>query len=253
MITRFARLIPRSLRKFAIDGLVRALDARRLLPLRANSYSQCGEDRILAFLFAQLDIKTPSYFDVGTCHPTNINNTYLFYQRGSAGVCVEPNPDMVPQISLLRPRDKLLNVGLSPHAGSTGGLTYHMFSEPSLNTFDAEEARLRAVSGRNPIVRQITVPTMDIRTVMETYFSSGPDLISLDAEGMDLALLKAMDYEARRPLAICVETVGYSECLAKPKLNEISDFLESQGYILFADTFVNGIYVDRQRTGSLSV
>ena len=78
-------------------------------------------------------------------------------------------------------------------------------------------------------------------------------MLSLDTEGFDLALLKSLNHEKHRPLAICVETVGFSETLAKPKNNMITSILAPHGYAPYADTFVNTIYVDTERTGTLAL
>ncbi|MFM6249337.1 MAG: hypothetical protein ACKPEQ_09345, partial [Dolichospermum sp.] len=56
------------------------------------SYSQCGEDLIINFIFNNLGIINPSYLDIGAHHPTYLSNTYSFYRKGCQGVCVEPDP-----------------------------------------------------------------------------------------------------------------------------------------------------------------
>lgn len=48
------------------------------------SYSQCGEDRILAFIFRSLGIDKPSYLDIGAHHPYMLNNTMYFIGRAVA-------------------------------------------------------------------------------------------------------------------------------------------------------------------------
>ena len=42
---------------------------------------------------------------------------------------------------------------------------------------------------------------------------------------------------------ICVETVAYSESHIRRKEHAIADLLESRGYFLYADTFINSIFV----------
>jgi hypothetical protein len=59
---------------------------------RKVSYSQSGEDVIVDFIFQILKIQKPSYLDVGAHHPSYLSNTYLFYQKGCQGVCIEPDP-----------------------------------------------------------------------------------------------------------------------------------------------------------------
>jgi hypothetical protein len=49
------------------------------------------------------------------------------------------------------------------------------------------------------------------------------------------------------------QTVELSESLAKPRSNVITSILAAHGYALFADTFVNTIYIDTKRTGTIAL
>jgi FkbM family methyltransferase len=251
MIGKIVRLLPKSFRS-ALYRRLRPVFPHNFRVEHANeTFSQCGEDRILAFLFWQLAIPTPRYLDVGTWHPCVGNNTYLFYRAGAKGVCVEPNPDLVPLIREKRPRDEVLNVGVS--AEKSGSCQYYLFEDSSHSTFDAEEAAARVRSGRERILKEMSVPVVSLESIITDYFPNGLELLSLDAEGLELALLKSLNYEKHRPLAICVETVGFSQTLAKPKSDVITSILAPNGYALYADTFVNTIYIDTKRTGTVAL
>jgi len=113
MMRKIVRLLPNSIRLALYRRLRSAFPRHFRVEYAYETFSQCGEDRILAFLFSQLAIATPRYLDVGTWHPCVDNNTYLFYRAGAKGVCVEPNPDLALLIRETRPRDELLNVGVS--------------------------------------------------------------------------------------------------------------------------------------------
>lgn len=251
MIKKVKRRLWRLARSRVLDFVKRRDPGQFRHNYAGYTFSQCGEDRILEFLFGQLQIHTPRYLDVGTAHPCVMNNTYLFYLAGASGVCVEPNPDAAALIRDKRPRDLLMSVGVTPDG--EGECCYYMFTESTLNTFDAEEARARTESGLFQLTNKLSVPVVSLNSIISGHFKDGIDLLSLDAEGLDLSLLRSLDFAQCRPLAICVETVGYSETLAKPKANDFTTFLNSQGYAVFADTFVNTIYVDLQRTGSFAL
>jgi len=45
---------------------------------------------------------------------------------------------------------------------------------------------------------------------------------------------------------ICVESCDYSETHIKPKDNQIIEFLTSIGYEVYADTYINTIFVNRK-------
>jgi hypothetical protein len=119
------------------------------------SFSQCGEDLIISDLFRFLDVPRPAYLDVGAFLPIYSNNTYLFYQRGSRGVLVEPNIDLIPELRAKRPGDAVLNVGI--------GLTeersadYYCLSMPQMNTFSKDEAEgLVRSEGPGLRIRRVT-------------------------------------------------------------------------------------------------
>ena len=141
---KIVRLLPNSIRLPLSRSLRSGFPEHFRVEYADETFSQCGEDRILAFLFSQLAIPTPRYLDVGTWHPCVGNNTYLFYRAGAKGVCVEPNPDLAPLIREKRPRDEVLNVGVS--AEKSGPCHYYLFEDCQFNTFDAEEAAARARS-----------------------------------------------------------------------------------------------------------
>jgi FkbM family methyltransferase len=277
MMRKIVRLLPKSIRLALSRSLRSGFPEHFRVEYANETFSQCGEDRILAFLFWQLAIPTPRYLDVGTWHPCTGNNTYLFYRAGARGVCVEPNPDLAPLIREKRPKDEVLNVGVS--AEESGPCHYYLFEDCQFNTFDAEEAAARARSCRQPIVKEMPVPVVTLESIITNYFPDGLELLSLDTEGLDLALLKSLNYKKHRPLAICVETVGFSEALAKPtskvitsilaphenetvrfsdalakpKSKAITSILAPHGYAPYADTFVNTIYVDTERTGRVAL
>ena len=82
-----------------IQNKIKAL-AYILGPKYRKSYSQCGEDIIVARLLRDMGIDMPFYVEIGTNDPVIFNNTYFFYRRGAHGVCVEPNPKLHKKIDV---------------------------------------------------------------------------------------------------------------------------------------------------------
>jgi hypothetical protein len=73
-----------------------------------------------------------------------------------------------------------------------------------------------------------------------------PDLISLDVEGVDYQILCAFDFNKYPVPVWIVETCEYSENHIKPKVTSIVDLMLSKGYFVFADTYINTIFVNQQ-------
>jgi FkbM family methyltransferase len=211
------------------------------------SYSQCGEDLIVDFICQALKIEKPSYLDIGAHHPTYLSNTYLFYQRGCRGVCIEPDPVLCAEIKRVRKGDTCLNigVGLGDGAGEAARADFFIMSTRTLNTFSRAEAERYQSYGHNRIERVVQIPLMKIGSVVKDNFESRPNFVSLDVEGYDLAVLKTFDFGRCRPEVFCIETVTYTEDNSEEKVTEIHDLMNAHGYMAWADTFINTIFVDR--------
>ena len=206
-----------------------------------KSYSQCGEDLIVRYIFDILKIASPSYLDIGAHHPTYLNNTYLFYQTGSKGVNVEPDPNLFLKINQERPRDVNLNTGV---ADKNATLDFYIMSSPTLNTFSKQDA-LKSESSKVKIVDTVKIPVMPVNDILERYFGVVIlDYLTLDVEGFDFMILNSFDFSKRKPKVICVETITYSPGKSGIKLNEINELLLKNGYFVYADTHINTIFVD---------
>ncbi|MGI9089226.1 MAG: FkbM family methyltransferase [Chthoniobacterales bacterium] len=216
-----------------------------------ESYSQCGEDRVIAYLFQQLHIHSPAYLDLGANHPVTLSNTYLFYRHNGRGVCVEADPTLFKAFKRKRPRDTCLNVAVAPQAGPP--LTLHVFesSASGLNTVSEEWARHGQHVGGHRVASTVSVPRLGINELLAEHFASAPDLLSIDIEGLDLAVLQAIDLRSCRPAIICAETFLPMSAETGFKDVRIHDHLLLQGYRQFADTWINTIYVTAERFPSL--
>ena len=206
------------------------------------SFAQCGEDLIIAYVFNALGRKTITYLDIGAHHPSYLSNTYYFYLRGHRGVCVEPDATLLAAFGRERGGDTLLNVGIAPQEGEAD---LYVLSTPTLNTFSRAEAERFAAYGVQRIERVEKVAIRNVNAVMREHFSGPPDLLSLDVEGLDLPILQSLDFETRAPDVCCVETLSYTEDRSERKLDDIIEFMLSKGYFVYADTFVNSIFVRR--------
>jgi hypothetical protein len=205
------------------------------------SFAQSGEDLIANFVFEYLGVSTITYLDIGAYDPIHINNTFYFYQKGFRGVLVEPNVVMCEKLRAVRPRDTTLEAGIGVTAMVEAD--YYLMSEPSWNTFSKEEAEhmTQATGGMIKIERVVKMPLLDINDVISRHFGKAPVFLSVDAEGLHLAILKTIDYHRFRPAVICVETLVAGTRQAIP---EIPAFMASQKYVPRGGSFVNTIFVD---------
>lgn len=209
------------------------------------SYSQTGEDLIVKFILDSLKIKHPKYLDIGTYHPKNINNTYLFYRNKGKGVCIEADPLLHKKIKSKRRRDICLNVGIGIEDSDSS--EFYIMTSKTLNTFSKEEAEKYVSFGNEKIEKIIKVPIVNINDIVEKYFSNELNFVSLDIEGIDEQVIKSFNFNDKRPEVFCIETINYTENNSEAKNEEIINFMKSKNYIVFADTYINTIFVDYEK------
>ncbi len=207
------------------------------------SYAQNGEDLIAWRALVDFGIRQPRYLDIGAHHPTHLSNTALFHLLGARGMNIEPDPELHREFVRERPWDINLNCGIATTAGS---LTLYLMADRALNTFSAAEAQRVAAEEMIPIVRTIEVPVASLNTILERH-AFQPDFLTIDTEGNDLPILKDLDWTRYRPAVICAETLTFSSRMAGRKSEAITDFLQTQGYAIHADTWINTLYVDARR------
>lgn len=233
------RLIPSRIRQLQ-NRVIRRLPQSRHFCGR-TSFSQCGEDVIVEYIFKLRGVECPSYLDVGAYHPFHLSNTALFYLKGSRGMNVEANPQLMGEIARHRKGDINLNCGVNVEEGRS--LHLFVLDDPSLSTFSERE--LTAL-GRDRLVKTIPVETHTLEHLMERYFLSGPDFLSLDVEGLDFDIIRSLDFIRYRPKVLCVESYEYSPRGTGRYRQELIGYLTSHAYHEYANTGLNSIFVNRE-------
>lgn len=212
-------------------------------PFGPLTYSQFGEDLILLNVFHMLGIERPSFIDIGAHHPVNCNNTALLYSCGSRGVNIDANPNIIPAYAEMRPEDVTLNLGVGPVAST---LDYYMIDDLSgRNTFNLAAAEAFVAAHREFSIREVRqVPVVTLDEVVERHCGGHwPDLLCIDAEGMDYAILEASTFEGENgPKAICVEAVSGDD---HDDTNRLRRLIETHGYHVFTRTIANLIFYHR--------
>jgi len=212
-----------------------------------TSYAQCGEDIIIDAFLRGLSITQPTYIDIGTYHPILNNNTYLFYKNGGHGICIEPDEDFFRLIQKNRPKDISLNVGVGPEAIEKAN--FYLMSSHNLNTFSKSEAELTVTEenyGKQEIKKVVQLPLVTAHSLIEKYLHTAPDILSVDAEGLDFEIITSIDLTRYRPKIICTETLRYGPGQKLGKETSVSEYLAKNDYILYADTYVNSLFVDKK-------
>jgi FkbM family methyltransferase len=207
------------------------------------SYAQAGEDRVLHYVFDSLDgASRLRYADVGASAPAGHNNTYLFYALGGSGVLVEADPMYREAYQEIRPRDVLESVAVVPRRmREQETVTFFRMRDRGWSTVSPAHAKLGQDLGKGDAdAASMTVPCRTLDEILGTHFPDGVlDILSLDVEGVDVEILQELDLRRFTPKAVVIENA------INPFEREAGE-LTLPGYVLFASTFVNSIYLERQ-------
>ncbi len=218
-------------------------------------YSQFGEDAVIQGIFKDRDWNEAAagkdagpqreagfYVDVGAYAPKQYSNTYLLYKQGWRGINIDATPGSMAQFRRVRPRDINLEAAVSD-----GGqeLTFYSWGTPNVfNTFDADHAaKFREMIGEEP--QQISIRSTSLASILDEHLPAGQpiDLLSVDAEGHDLAVLRSNNWNRYRPwlLIVEIEHDSVDDLLA----SEVVAFLREQAYLLRALTGPSAIFERR--------
>lgn len=201
---------------------------------------QWGENLIIEYVFKARKFFKVGYLDIGSHHPLNLKNIAKFYQARDSGCNVEANPDLIQVFQTERPNN--LNVPCA--VGLTSVSAFFLFGDCTSSAL-GEQERDHLVQCGQKIKCIFQVPVKSINKLIGDHFSlPGPDLLCIDVEGLDLAILQRLDLKKYRPKVICVESVTYSPIGEGKKNAEFVHFMERNRYIEYAFTGLNSIFVE---------
>lgn len=186
---------------------------------------------------------TGFYVDVGAHHPQRYSNTHAFHLRGWRGINIDPLPDFKAAFDRARPNDINLNVGISD---TSGELTYTLFNDPALNTFDDALARSRDGLNGFSIIGTRVVPTFTLRDVFDKYLPHNVRIsfLTIDVEGLDLQVLRSNDWTRFRP-EVVVSELDAQYVVGDFSSSPIAVYMDGLGYRPMSKLFRSIIFVDR--------
>lgn len=208
------------------------IDARKMGT--ALSFSQSGEDMVIRSLNRR---KRNGFFvDIGAHHPIWYSNTYHFYLNGWKGINVDPIPGVMKLFDLIRPND----INLEIACGKVGVSSFNIFEDGAYNTFDQSIAKHLINTKVSNLIKTIEIKKHTLSQILDLYLPKNTiiDLLSIDAEGMDVEILETNDWDKYRPLFVCAECHTADD--ARPMNPRL--VLESKGYEFIAKTEFSAIY-----------
>lgn len=223
--------------KKAIEEQIAKEEANRVRPYTSpvlKSYSQFNEDLLIDLLFLSKD--NGFYVDVGANDPVFNSNTKRFYDKGWHGINIEPGVEQFEKFASSRPRDINLNVGVGSVKGKV--VFYKVVGDSTLSSFNKNVAEKMATKFKLS-VDETDVTVFRLEDIFDTYVKNRHvDFISIDAEGIDLEVLKSNDWDKFRPSLVMVEVDS--------QYSEIITYMSSHNYLHVFNNFHNAFFLDRK-------
>ena len=203
------------------------------------SHADHGEDVILRVIFDMLGIEHPSYLDIGAFDPYHINNTAALYASGSRGINVEANPNLIGAFIKHRPEDINIACAVGPERVEARRL--YLDDNPGLSSF--HKGHVLEPKGF------IDVATWTIPDILIGHRDGKwPDLLSIDIEGEDIAVLDScLPSSGDRPKVVVVEFLRLTQDYSA----QWRELMRDRDYRLFFRTRSNMIWVTEETMATL--
>ena len=176
------------------------------------------------------------YVDVGCYHPLKFSQTHKLYKNGWRGINLDISKESIDLFNTFRANDINLNLGVS-----TKSEIRNAYFEKKISTLSSlDQDQLRKMSNReNKIVRKIE--TITIHELFEKNKILEVDFLKIDCEGMDLDILKTINFDKYKINFLSVEFIYSSGDFINKKNNNIESvhhqFLLSKIFKLLEKNF----------------
>jgi FkbM family methyltransferase len=167
------------------------------------------------------------FVEVGANHPTLRSQTWHLEQQGWSGVLVEPNPDLCELLRQARPHSRVFQVAVG-NDGQTGEV------DLLLGVTDGHST-LKSIIGNPLSGKKVRVRLRTLDSILAEANIGRIDFLSVDVEGMELAVLQGFDLQKHRPRLILIEDHRHNY--------QKHFYLRRHGYRLVKRTRLNNWYV----------
>jgi FkbM family methyltransferase len=199
------------------------------------TFSQFGEDILIAHYLEKFSPADGIYVDIGAFDPIKYSNTLLLYKQGWQGINIDIDRDKVEALTAQRSRDYSVSAAISDRKEKVQFITYPC--RPTNRLLPIDSTDYRSVLGEDPL-EVTTLETTQLEEVIATSPFADRDIyyLNIDCEGNDLNVLKSCNLERNLPKLITIE--AWSE----PELKEIEDYLLPKGYVLASSVHITKFF-----------
>lgn len=178
--------------------------------------------------------KSGFYVDIGCHNPRRGSNTYHFYKKGWRGLLVDLDPEKIYACQMVRWRDQAVVAAVSDTNESVTVYAPDNFSVLATIDEDSKQEGFRAL-------RTINSQTLT-QILAQVQAPKSIDLLCIDAEGVDLKVLKGLDFDQYRVEFICIEVWEASSGLKGLLSSGINQYLMGKNYDLVGWAGMSAIF-----------
>jgi FkbM family methyltransferase len=153
------------------------------------------------------------------------------------GIIVEPDPKLAATLRQHRPNDYIIEAAVVD--SDEKELEFFVSSQNELSTLSQNFVEKNHLN-----VQSIKVKTIRVNDLLKNFSNVDSLIMSIDVEGLDLRVLKDIDFNLYRPHIITIEP---SEHIVPGTTSEIISFLKEKEYRLVAQNYVNLIFEDLRK------
>ena len=205
----------------------------------AESHAQFAEDRILAEIFG--DRADGHCVEVGANDGVTGSASYLFEKRGWRCLLVEPIPALAEEI---RRHRSCLVVNCAASSESGEATFFVAESVEAVSTLDLTPDRVEWIRREGGTIREITVRTATLDSLLEEAGFNELEFVTIDVEGHELSVLEGFDLDIYRPRIVIIEDNSVEGDAS------VARHMADHGYVHFRRTGVNEWFA-RESDGEL--
>lgn len=176
------------------------------------------------------------YLEIGINNPVANNNSFHLYTFGARGVLVDALAEVACLAEWVRPEDTVITKAVLPNPG-TEEISFFINDDFSAGISSVIPDRFNRYNSRQ--TRRITVPAIYINDLLASL-DFLPDVLLIDAEGLDEQIIRAIRFDRFNIPIILVEVVD----LSHEEYVDFVQFMRKNGYGLYYNSAgINAIFV----------
>jgi len=170
-------------------------------------FISCAQNREDVVLWRALkDVDPGRYVEIGANHPRDLSVTRSFYDRGWAGITVEPIEQFVEMHRTERPRDRQVQAAVT--AEPVESITLFEIDGTGLSTTRPDVSASHEERGWAPHPRAVPARTLDQILDDAEYRDLETHFMVVDVEGAESQVLASVDLRRWRPWVVVVESIA---------------------------------------------